>query len=97
MSETTYYYIKYWESSGILAIKSDFEPSHSGSVHVRGDYKDKPSYLLWINKAAFLTVEEARAAIAPKLKSAITSAEKKLAKLKAIDLSKLEVTVTEYR
>lgn len=96
MNKTTYYYIKYWESSGILAIKSDFEPSHSGSVHVRGDYKNKPSYLLWINKDAFLTVEEARAAIAPKLKVAIKSAEKKVAKLKAIELSTLPVTAQEY-
>jgi hypothetical protein len=96
MKETTYYYIKYWETLGILAVKTEFEPGESGYIHVRGDYKDKPSYLMCFNRDAFLTLEEARAGITIKKATAIKAAEKKLDRLKAIDPSTLTVTVEKY-
>jgi len=85
----TYYYTKYWETSGIQIVKSSGEPGVHGTILVKGT--GGYDYCITLNKDAFLTVEEARADVVKRHAKAIKAAEKKLAKIKAIDPSKITV------
>jgi len=86
----TYYYTKYWESSGIQIIKSSDEPSPRGTILVKGPGCGC-DYCITLNLDAFLTIEGARADVVKRHAKAIKAAERKLAKIKAIDPSKIIV------
>jgi hypothetical protein len=86
----TYYYTKYWESSGIQIIKSSDEPGPRGTILVKGTGCGC-DYCVTLNHDAFLTIEGARADVVKRHAKAIKAAERKLAKIKAIDPSKITV------
>ena len=85
--KTTYYYTKHWEIMGIQVVKSDSELSERGTVYVKSSYY----FTMFLNKDAFLTVEEARANVVKRHKAAVKSAQKKLEKLIAFDPSMVTI------
>lgn len=90
MDKVTYYYTKYWESSGIQIVKSSDEPGSKGTILVKGAGCGC-DYCITLNHDAFLTVEEARADVVKRQARAIKSLEKKILKVKAIDPFKMPV------
>jgi hypothetical protein len=90
MNRVTYYYTKYWESSGIQIVKSSDEPDSGGTILVKG-WMWGCDYCITLNKDAFLTVKEARADVVKRQARAIKSLEKKILKVKAINPSKMPV------
>jgi hypothetical protein len=83
---TVYYYTKYWESTGITIIETSEEPDDLSIVYIRGDIcGGTASYCIHVNKDAFRSIEAARGDVVKRRKKAIKAAEKKLAKLNAID------------
>lgn len=91
MNMVTYYYTKYWESSGIQIVKSSDEPDPKGTILVKSDLVGCYSYCITLNKDAFLTVKEARADVVKRQARAIKSLEKKILKVKAINPFKMPV------
>ena len=88
MATTTYFYTKLWENSGIHMVRTSDKPGRGGTLLVQGT-RPGSSYCIHLGNDAFLTIEEAWADVAKRYASAVKSAERKLAKLLAIDPTKI--------